>query len=121
MKRLWAVAVVVVALGGRVTSVAFAEDESVAALATKKAVRGVTNGALGVVVEVPKGVYYGTVEDGPLYGLTVGALEGLSWGIARTLTGVYEIVTSPFPIPESYRPIYQPQYPFEAGKTDVAD
>ncbi|PWB81303.1 MAG: exosortase system-associated protein, TIGR04073 family [Candidatus Methylomirabilota bacterium] len=121
MTRSWVVAIVLVALAGRAGSVAFAGDEPVATSATKKAVRGATNAALGVVTEVPKTVYYDALEDGPLYGLTVGALEGLSWGIARTLTGVYEIVTAPFPIPEGYRPIYQPQYPFEAGKTDVAD
>lgn len=99
---------------------AFAE-ELVAPLAVQKAVRGLANAGLGVVVEVPKTVYYGTLEDGPLYGLTVGVLEGLSWGIARTLIGVYEVVTFPFPIPEGYRPIYQPHYPFEAGKTDLAE
>ena len=96
-------------------------EESVAPLAAQKAVRGVANAGLGVVVEIPKTVYYDTLEDGPLYGLTVGVLEGLSWGIARMLTGVYEVVTFPFPIPTGYRPIYQPQYPFEAGKTDLAD
>lgn len=99
---------------------AFAE-ELVVPPAVQKAVRGLANAGLGVVVEVPKTVYYGTLEDGPLYGLTVGVLEGLSWGIARTLVGVYEVVTFPFPIPEGYRPIYQPHHPFEAGKTDLAE
>jgi putative exosortase-associated protein (TIGR04073 family) len=87
----------------------------------QKAVRGLTNAGFGVLVEVPKTVYLDTLEDGPLYGLTVGLLEGLSWGIARTLVGVYEVVTFPFPVPEGYRPIYQPHYPFEAGKTDLAE
>jgi putative exosortase-associated protein (TIGR04073 family) len=96
-------------------------EESAAPLAAQKAIRGLGNAGLGVVVEVPKTVYYGTLQDGPLYGLTVGVLEGLSWGIARTLTGVYEVVTFPFPIPDEYRSIYQPQYPFEAGKTDLTD
>ncbi|MBI2882612.1 MAG: exosortase system-associated protein, TIGR04073 family [Candidatus Methylomirabilis oxyfera] len=96
-------------------------EESAAPLAAQKAVRGLGNAGLGVVAEVPKTVYYDTLEDGPVYGLTVGVLEGLSWGIARTLTGVYEVVTFPFPIPEQYRPIYRPQYPFEVGKTDLAD
>lgn len=106
-------------VSGSFTAV-FAE-ESVAPRASQKAIRGLANAGLGVVVEVPKTVYYDTREDGPLYGLTVGVLEGLSWGIARTLTGVYEVVTFPFPIPAGYRPIYKPSYPFEAGKTDLAD
>lgn len=114
-----AVLVLMVLVIGPFTA-AFAE-EFVAPRAAQKAVRGLANAGLGVVVEVPKTVYYGTLEDGPLYGLTVGVLEGLSWGIARTLVGVYEVVTFPFPIPEGYRPIYQPHYPFEVGKTDLAE
>jgi len=96
-------------------------DEMVSPLAGQKAVRGLANAGLGLVVELPKTVYYDTLEDGPLYGLTVGVLEGLSWGVARTLVGVYELATFPFPIPEGYRPIYTPGYPYEPGKTDVAD
>lgn len=102
------------------TTTALAE-ELVPPLAAQKAVRGLANTGLGVVVELPKTVYYDTIEDGPLYGLTVGILEGLSWGIARTLVGVYEVVTFPFPIPEGYRPIYTPNYPYDPGRTDVAD
>ncbi len=114
-----AVLVTMVLVTGLFT-VVFAE-ESTAPLAAQKAIRGLGNAGLGVVVEIPKTVYYGTLEDGPVYGLTVGLLEGLSWGIARTLTGVYEVVTFPFPIPDEYRSIYKPQYPFEAGKTDLAE
>ncbi len=121
MKQNWVTICVLALLVNCSVTVAFAGDESMAWVATRKGVRGLTNAGLGVVVEVPKTVYYDTLEDGPLYGLTVGVLEGLSWGIARTLTGVYEVVTFPFPIPDEYRSIYQPQYPFEAGKTDLAD
>lgn len=114
-----AVLVPMVLISGSFTAV-FAE-ELVAPQVAQKAVRGLANSGLGVVVELPKTIYYDTLEDGPLYGLTVGVLEGLSWGIARSLVGVYEVVTFPFPVPEGYRPIYQPQYPFEAGKTDLAE
>ncbi|MDD5559821.1 exosortase system-associated protein, TIGR04073 family [Candidatus Methylomirabilis sp.] len=110
-----------VALASGQMTVAFAEEWAGPAAASQKAIRGLTNAGLGVVVEIPKTVYYDTVEDGPLYGLTVGVLEGLSWGLARSLVGVYEVVTFPFPIPAGYRPIYKPSYPFEAGKTDLAD
>ncbi|MDE2484646.1 MAG: exosortase system-associated protein, TIGR04073 family [candidate division NC10 bacterium] len=121
MKRTLAAIFVLAVLVDRSVTVAFAGDEAVAGTAAQKVVRGVANTGLGVIAEVPKTIYYDTLEDGPLYGLTVGVLEGLSWGIARTLTGVYEVVTFPFPIPEGYRPIYQPHYPVEAGKTDLAD
>ena len=96
-------------------------EELVPPAAAQKAVRGLANTGLGVVVELPKMVYYDIREDGPLYGLTIGVLEGLSWGIARTLVWIYEVVTFPFPLPEGYRPIYTPGYPYEPGKTDIAD
>ena len=122
MRLKWAVMTVLVSMvsvNGFVAQ-AFAE-EMVSPPAAQKAVRGLTNTGLGVAVELPKTVYYDTLEDGPLYGLTVGVLEGLGWGIARTLVGIYEVVTFPFPIPEGYRPIYTPSYPYEPGRTDIAD
>lgn len=109
----------VVLVSGPLTA-AFGE-QLVSPAAAQKAVRGVANTGLGLVIELPKNVYYGTLEDGPLYGLTVGVLEGLSWGVARTLVGVYEVITFPFPVPEGYRPIYNPNYPYEPGRTDLAD
>jgi putative exosortase-associated protein (TIGR04073 family) len=121
MKLQWFKAgLVVVALVSALATGAGAE-EMVSPAAAEKAVRGLANTGLGVVVELPKTVYYDTLEDGPLYGLTVGVLEGLSWGIARTLVGIYEVVTFPFPAPEAYRPILTPAYPYQPGKTDVAD
>ena len=119
-KRAMALVVgLVVVIGGLVPRAM--ADEMVPPAAAEKAVRGIANTGLGVVVELPKTVYYDTLEDGPLYGLTVGVLEGLSWGVARTLVGVYEVVTFPFPAPEGYRPILTPAYPYQPGKTDVAD
>jgi putative exosortase-associated protein (TIGR04073 family) len=109
-----------IVLLGCLATAAFAE-ELVPPAAAEKAVRGLANAGLGVVVELPKTIYYDTLEDGPLYGLTVGVLEGLSWGIARTLVGVYEVLIFPFPVLEGYRPIYAPSYSYEPGKTDIAD
>ncbi len=121
MRIQWMTAGLLLAIlvSGLVTGAA--AEEVVPPVAAEKGVRGLANIGLGVAVEVPKAAYYGTLEDGPLYGLTVGVLEGLSWGIARTLVGIYEVVTFPFPIPEGYRPIYTPSYPYERGRTDVAD
>ena len=119
-KRAMALVVGLVVVIGGLGARAMAE-EMVSPAAAQKAVRGLTNTGLGVVVELPKTVYYDTLEDGPLYGLTVGVLEGLSWGIARMLVGIYEVVTFPFPAPEGYRPILTPAYPYQPGKTDVAD
>jgi len=119
-KRAMALVVGLVVVIGGLVARAMAE-EMVPPAAAEKAVRGMANAGLGVVVELPKTVYYDTLEDGPLYGLTVGVLEGLSWGIARTLVGIYEVVTFPFPAPEGYRPILTPAHPYQPGKTDVAD
>ena len=120
MKLLGMVVFVSVVLVSGLVTAAFAED-MVPPAAAEKAVRGLANTGLGLGVELPKTVYYDTLEDGPLYGLTVGVLEGLSWGIARTLVGIYEVVTFPFPAPEGYRPIYKPDYPHQPGRTDLAD
>ena len=120
MNRVGMVALASAVLVGSLVTIVFAE-ESMQQAAAQKAVRGLANTGLGVVVELPKTVYYDTREDGPLYGVTVGVLEGLSWGIARTLVGIYELVTFPFPLPEGYRPIYTPGYPYEPGRTDIAD
>ncbi len=119
-KRAMALVVGLVVVIGGLVARAMAE-EMVPPAAAEKAVRGMANAGLGVVVELPKTVYYDTLEDGPLYGLTVGVLEGLSWGIARTLVGIYEVVTFPFPAPEGYRPILTPVYPHQPGRTDIAD
>ena len=120
VKRLMSMMLISGGLVGGLVRAAVAE-ELVSPAAAEKAVRGLANTGLGGVVELPKTVYYDTLEDGPLYGLTVGVLEGLSWGIARTLVGIYEVVTFPFPLPEGYRPIYTPSYPHEPGRTDIAD
>ncbi len=121
IKWLMMIGITSVVLISSQIAVASTEESTGAAAASGKAARGLVNAGLGVVIEVPKTVYYDTLEDGLLYGLTAGVLEGLSWGIARTLVGIYEIVTFPFPLPEGYRSIYDPHYPFEAGKTDLAE
>jgi hypothetical protein len=33
--------------------------------------------------------------------------------VARELVGVYEFVTAPFPVPESYEPILRPEHPWD--------
>lgn len=118
-RRLIIVGIALVALvSGHVTAVC-AEERTGPAAAGRKAIRGLANSGLGIVAELPKTIYYDTLEDGPLYGLTIGILEGLSWGIARSLIGIYEVVTFPLPIPTGYHPILRPEYPVEAGKTDL--
>ncbi len=47
----------------------------------------VTAEGLGFVTEVPKTVYYDSVDRGIPYGATVGALRGAGVGILRTAIG----------------------------------
>jgi len=44
-------------------------------------------------------------EEGVTAGATYGLLKGFCFAIARTVIGVYELVTFPIPIPADYEPI----------------
>ena len=43
----------------------------------------------------------------------IGVAKGLGMIVARELIGVYEFVTAPFPAPAGYKPILQPEYPWD--------
>jgi len=77
----------------------------------KKLVRGVANILTGWV-ELPKNIYETTVEDNILAGLTIGLAKGVGMTIVRTGAGIYETVTFPFPIPEDYAPVLEPEFVF---------
>ena len=63
----------------------------------------------------PKNIYDTSVEDNPLSGFTVGLAKGVGMTIVRTGAGVYETVTFPFPIPEGYTPVIEPEFVFDKG------
>jgi putative exosortase-associated protein (TIGR04073 family) len=46
-------------------------------------------------------------------GVPLGFVKGLGAIPVRTLIGVYEFVTCPFPWPAGYRPIIQPEFPWD--------
>ena len=77
----------------------------------KKLGRGLANILTGWI-ELPKNIYDVSVEDNPLAGLTIGLAKGIGMTIVRTGAGVYETVTFPFPIPEDYAPVLEPEYVF---------
>jgi len=87
------------------TTTCFAQDPG------KKLVRGVANVLTGWV-ELPKNIYDTSVEENIFSGLTIGLAKGLGMGIVRTGAGIYEVVTFPFPIPEDYAPVLEPEYVF---------
>src|SRR5262245_47701716 len=79
--------------------------------APRKAGRGfaaVTTGFL----ELPGNIVAETRRNGADSGWTLGFAKGLGGLVVRPLVGVYEIVTAPFPIPEGYRPILRPEFPW---------
>ena len=87
--------------------------------AGKKLFRGVGNVLTGWV-EIPKQIYDESVNSNILVGLTWGTLKGCGWTIIRTVTGAYEVVTFPFPIPEGYKPIVEPEFVFSKESESAA-
>ena len=88
-----------------VASSAYAQDPA------KKLGRGLANILTGWI-ELPKNIYDTSVEDNPLAGLTIGLAKGIGMTIVRTGAGIYEVVTFPFPIPEDYGPVLEPEFVF---------
>ena len=87
------------------TSVCFASDPFT------KLGRGVANTLTGWV-ELPKNIYNTSVEDNAFTGMTLGLAKGAGMTLVRTGAGIYEIATFPFPLPEDYKPILEPEYVF---------
>ncbi|PWB79330.1 MAG: exosortase system-associated protein, TIGR04073 family [Candidatus Methylomirabilota bacterium] len=86
----------------------------------QKALRGTANLFLGLIIEWPKTIYYEAREQGPLLGIPAGFLAGFGLGLMRTGAGAYELATFPIPIPQDYKPLISPRYPFEPGRTVVS-
>ena len=88
-----------------VATVSYAQDPA------KKLGRGLANILTGWI-ELPKNIYDTSVEDNPLAGLTIGLAKGIGMTIVRTGAGIYEVITFPFPIPEDYGPVLEPEFVF---------
>ncbi len=73
--------------------------------------RGVANTLTGWV-ELPKNIYSTSVEDNAFAGVTLGLAKGAGMTIVRTGAGIFELATFPFPLPEDYKPILEPEYVF---------
>ncbi len=98
-------ATIIVVLIGLAATVCFAQDPFT------KLGRGIANTLTGWI-ELPKNIYTTSVEDNPLAGVTLGLAKGAGMTLVRTGAGIYEIATFPFPLPEAYKPILEPEYVF---------
>ena len=90
-------------------NVGFAQDPA------KKLGRGLGNILTGWV-ELPKNIYDTSVQQNVLAGLTMGLAKGVGMTIVRTGAGAYETVTFPFPLPENYKPLIEPEFVFQESK-----
>ena len=97
-----AVAVVVLALSSS------AEGQT----AARKFGRGLA-GMTTAFLEVPGNMVAQTRKRGAAEGVPLGFAIGLGMIVPRVLVGVYEFVTAPFPAPSGYRPILEPEFPWD--------
>ena len=103
LKECAVVGVIVVMLA--ISTVCFAQDPFT------KLGRGVANTLTGWI-ELPKNIYATSVEDNALAGITLGLAKGAGMTLVRSGAGIYEIATFPFPLPQDYKPILEPEYVF---------
>jgi putative exosortase-associated protein (TIGR04073 family) len=64
-------------------------------------------------LEVPGNMVAQSNRRGPAEGIPVGFAIGCGMIVPRVLVGVYEFVSAPFPAPAGYRPILQPEFPWD--------
>lgn len=79
--------------------------------AVRKMGRGLANMTTSFL-EIPGQMVKETREQGAGIGIPVGFAKGLGMIVPRVLIGVYEFLSSPFPAPEGYRPILNPEFPW---------
>jgi putative exosortase-associated protein (TIGR04073 family) len=76
--------------------------------------RGLANISFGFM-ELPANLNRETEAHGGL-GFPLGFVIGTGMMVERELVGVYELISAPIPLPEGYRPILQPEYPWNYFK-----
>jgi putative exosortase-associated protein (TIGR04073 family) len=103
-----------------ITAMAVAATQCYAQNPGKKIGRGLANIFSGWI-ELPKNIYETSVEENVLSGITMGLAKGVGMTIVRTGAGVYETVTFPFPIPEDYQPVLEPEFVFSEESSEPAE
>lgn len=67
---------------------------------------------LGVLV-LPGQIVQTTRAHGPFVGATWGFVKGVTMWVVTEIVGVFEVVTSPFETPPGFKPILEPEYPWD--------
>ena len=65
------------------------------------------------VLELPGNIVAETRERNPAVGMTLGFAKGIGMIPVRELVGVFNFVTAPIEVPSGYRPILNPEYPWQ--------
>lgn len=98
-----------------VNPITFADSEEVGRTQTQfgRGLHKLGRGALNILtgwLEIPKRIAQVWRDTDPVTGAVVGFFEGLGWGVARTATGFYDVVTFPIPVPANYEPLMEPEF-----------
>lgn len=102
--RIFIVLVVIVSLFLSFVLPAFANEPK------DKLSRGVAN-VLSAVLEVPQNIdIEWKLSKNAAVGMFTGLFKGLFWGVSRCASGLWDIVTFPFPKPADYNSVIQPEY-----------
>ncbi len=80
--------------------------------AARKVGRGLASMTTGFL-ELPGNIVQMNREKGAGWAMTLGVAMGLGKLVTRHLVGVYEFLSAPFPVPEGYKPILEPEFPWE--------
>jgi len=78
----------------------------------RKAGRGFSNLTLGLLA-IPGQMVQEIDRRGAAVGVPLGFGKGLGWFVATELVGLWEILTSPFEFPAGFRPILEPEFPWQ--------
>lgn len=95
-------------------AILFSAPAAHAQTAGEKFGRGLAEMTCGFL-ELPGNVVEQTEKRGAV-GVPIGIAYGVGMLVTRELVGVYEFLTAPFPVPDGYRPILTPEYPWDYFK-----
>jgi putative exosortase-associated protein (TIGR04073 family) len=109
--RVAAAVAIALALGTVVPDAAHAASRS-RYTSARKVGRGFANTTLGFLA-IPGQMTAQTRERGWATGLPIGFGMGIGWFVASELIGVWEILTCPFEVPAGFKPILEPEFPWQ--------